>query len=267
MSLFRNGRRNLICWAVFVALCFSCASGASREAGYFTVRERTLHSGLRVVTGGPGAGAPVWTAVVADEALLGISPPVMKDGGTVSVHSGRWFADESRIAVLDASPHAPLRWRSGFHQAVSGFYRWGGETVSTPDRRHDALGIDSRGMPRLLPPSMQAEWQGDAAGGFYAVLLDGVPQQPVSIRDAVAAVGWSGDGRRIIFLAGRGRDGEGLSYWEAGRILSELGAENGLAMDGGGSTRLSWKENGRIRNFPPGLIYRAMPNQLLLSAP
>jgi hypothetical protein len=147
---------------------------------------------------------------------------------------------------------------------VSGFYRIAGRTVSEPDGIHDALGIDTEGKPVILSPEEQSEWMGDAAGGFYGILLDGKPLNPVLLRDAVSAAGWSEGGTTIILLAISGGKGKGFSYKEAGLLLKALGAEYGIAMDGGGSSRLVWREEDTLHSFPSALLYRALPNHLLL---
>ena len=167
-------------------------------------------------------------------------------------------------AVLNGSPHSPVRFSSGRPQQTFGLFRAGGTTYSGPDGRHDAVGIGPEGTPVILEPTEQESWQGPALGGFYSILSDSRPQETISVRDAVSAVGWNAEGS-LIFLVIAGRDGKGFSYGEAGALLAELGATDALALDGGGSARLIWREDGRLKSFPAGSVRRSVPNFLTLS--
>lgn len=228
-----------------------------------------------------GDGRPKWTAVRLKgrdgdgSAFLTVSSPIpvvstdseSGDGEVFSRHPGDYFDNPEIMAVLTASPYSPVRYRSGLPQNISGFYRVAGETYSVPDGLHDALGLPAGEPPELLTPEEQLYWTEDAAGGFYTILRDGIPLNPVPVRDALSAVGWSEDGSTLILLVINGQDGKGYSYGEAGNLLASLGASDGIAMDGGYSARLSWKENGEIHNFPGRLFYRALPNHILLINP
>jgi len=222
---------------------------------------RFISPGIEILTGRRKLNNISWLAVRSTNAELSVSPCT---GVTISRHAGTYFSNPELAAVLTASPHEPLRFRSGLPQSVSGFYRIDGRTVSEPDGIHDALGINSNGYPEILSPEEQFGWIGDAAGGFYTILQDGEPLNPASLRDSVSAAGWSENGSVIILLAISGVNGKGYSYEEAGLLLYALGARDGIAMDGGGSSRLVWREGGGLHSFPPALIYRALPNHLLL---
>lgn len=215
-----------------------------------------------------------WTAVRAETRAggggnrLSISPPVLTSemsGDTIySRHAGEYFTDPAVSVVLTGSPHNPIRFRSGLPQSVSGFYRFGGTTLSESDGLHDALGLNDESLPEILSPLEQETWSGDAIGGFYAILDDNISMNPVSVRDAVSAAGWSDDGSIVILLVIGGRDSNGFSYEEAGLLLRYLGARYGIAMDGGGSARLVWREDGIIFSFPAARFYRAVPNHLII---
>jgi exopolysaccharide biosynthesis protein len=47
--------------------------------------------------------------------------------------------------------------------------------------------------------------------------------------------------------------------------MKDLGAYQALAMDGGGSARLTWRDGNEIHSFPADRFYRAVPNRLLLA--
>ena len=223
---------------------------------------RSVSDGLEMIE---GRG---WTAVrasVPEGGLeLALAARFDEDGRLLGGHGTDDFEDAAVEASMVGSPHHPVRFRSGLPQAVSGFFRLGGTTVSEPDGRHDALGLDEGGTPFLLRPEDQERWTGDAAGGFFAVLADGEVLSPVDNRDAVGAVGWTDGGSTVVFFVSRGRKGSGLTYREAGEILRSLGAEDALAMDGGGSVRLAWRDGGGIVSYPDRPLYRAVPNRLVL---
>ena len=250
-----------------VILFVSCA-GAPYDAvfssgkgpGFTSIQEIQLDS-FRVLRGGHPDGK--WMALVftKEENRLKISSP--KRLPLESQHAPSFFQDENVFGVMSASPHDPIRFFAHQEQNVSGFFRTNGETHSMPDGRHDALGLDGDGMIHLLSPEHQKEWTEDAVGGFYALLVQGVPQQPVSVRDALCAIGWN-DHEVFLFVA-EGRDGKGLSYEEGGALLHTLGAMDALAMDGGGSARLMWREMGVLKSFPPRFAHRALPNFLLMT--
>lgn len=245
----------------FCLLLCACASVSVFE----DLEVRTIEPGLEIIVGRNTGGGIGWTAV-RSRFNIAVSLPKLSGEMTLSGHGGEPFSNPDIIAALTGSPHNPIRLRSGLPQNAAGIYQAAGKQYSIPDGRHDALGIEDSNQPVLLDPSMQMDWSGDAIGGFYIILENGTAVSPVPVRDAISAVGWSDDRSTIIFLVIKGRDGVGFSYEEAGILLQTLGANQGLAMDGGGSARLVWRENQRIYSFPAGRFYRAVPNHLLIVA-
>jgi len=254
-------------FAAFLQIISSCAGSSQLPENMYEgipageYSSRYIDPGIEILTGGHKQDNVSWMAVRSVNAELSVSPV---SETSLSRHAGMYFSNPALEAVLTASPHSPVRFRSGLPQSVSGFYRIDGKTISEPDGRHDALGINEKGYPVILSPGEQSGWRSDAAGGFYTILLDGEPLNPVPLRDAVSAAGWSEDGSVIILLVISGGNGKGYSYEEAGSLLCALGARDGIAMDGGGSSRLVWREDGNLHSFPPVLMYRALPNHLLL---
>jgi hypothetical protein len=209
------------------------------------------------------AGRTVWTAIRSSRNLV-IEVPELRDGVMVSRDAEDIAESTGTPAVLNGSPHSPVRFSSGRPQQTFGFFRAGGTTYSRPDGRHDAVGISPDGTPVILGPSEQEPWQGPAIGGFYSILADSRSRETIPVRDAVSAVGWNAEGS-VFFLVIAGREGRGFSYSEAGALLAELGATDALALDGGGSARLTWREDGRLKSFPAGSVYRSVPNFLTMS--
>ncbi|RKX82392.1 MAG: hypothetical protein DRP70_16440 [Spirochaetes bacterium] len=253
----------ILSFASLSLFLYSCASSPET-----VTQSRVIAPGIEILTGRDTNGKVEWMAVRSTGCSLLISPAIpagdADEGMFLSRHGGEYFRNSEVLAVLTASPHTPIRFRSGFPQSVRGFYRVDGTTYSLPDCRHDALGVNKNGKLELLHPGEQEEWNNDSAGGFYAILSDGLPLYSVSIRDAVSALGWSEDGALMILLVIRGQDGRGYSYEEAGSLLRLLGAREGIAMDGGGSARLVWREEESLHSFPVVPLYRAVPNHLIL---
>ncbi|MFW6214829.1 MAG: phosphodiester glycosidase family protein [Alkalispirochaetaceae bacterium] len=92
----------------------------------------------------------------------------------------------------------------------------------------------------------------DALGGYFVVLSAGVATGPVRLRAARSALGLSADRRTAILLAVAGEapgSSVGLTAREVGAWLASLGAEEGLLLDGGGSSSLAVREaaSGAVR--------------------
>lgn len=267
-----EGRGNRLIHKYFLLLIFclllcACASVPDfPEGGAFEgIEIRTIEPGLDIIVGRSSGGGIGWTAVRSQYALT-VSAPEISGELTMSRHAGDQFSDSGVLAALTGSPHNPIRFRSGLEQDATGIYQVNGTRYSNPDGQHDAVGFDENKLPELLDPPAQMDWSGDAIGGFYTILDDGRASSRVPVRDAVSAVGWSEDRSTVILLVIRGREDSGFSYEEAGLLLRFLGAEEGMAMDGGGSARLTWRENGSLYSFPAGQFYRAVPNHLLIIA-
>ena len=244
-----------------LALSGCAGAPAARGAEGSAFEVRSVSGGMDVIE------SPGWTAVRASTEKgwrLGAASAFTEDGVSLGGHVSADLSDSAVGASLVGSPHDPIRFLSGRPQSVSGYFRLGDMTLSAPDGVHDALGLDDSGRPFLLPPEEQNGGTRDALAGFYAVLLDGEAREAVPARDAVGAVGWSGDGSTVILFVSRGRKGKGYSYGEAGGILRSLGADTALAMDGGGSARLVWREGGQVMSYPDKPLYRAVPNRVVL---
>jgi hypothetical protein len=247
-----------------VLMTAGCAGSKGIETvPAITVEYFPLDSRTERVEGTDSSGRTVWTAVRSSRNLV-IEVPELRGGVMVSRDAGDIAESAGAPAVLNGSPHSPVRFSPGRPQETVGFYRADGTTYSLPDGRHDAVGISPDGIPVILTPAGQEFWQGPALGGFYSILIDSRPRETVPVRDAVSAVGWNAEGS-LCFLVIAGRDGRGFSYGEAGALLAELGATDGLALDGGGSARLTWREDGGLKSFPAGPARRFVPNFLTLS--
>ena len=208
------------------------------------------------------------TPVGADTVKLKAAPENIKitdSGSVLSCDPADSFENNDTLAVLTGSMHNPLRYSEGREQQVIGFLRINGKTVSQPDNKHYALGIKENCSPEVLSPSEQHHWKDDALCGTYPILLDGTPLAMVPVRDALSAAGWSKDGNKLIFLVIKGYKNHGYSYQEAGMLIKLLGARNALALDGGSSAVLMWKDENGIEKFPSSALNRKLPDFLIIT--
>ncbi|SHK87491.1 Predicted protein [Pseudonocardia thermophila] len=109
-----------------------------------------------------------------------------------------------------------------------------------------------------------------AAVGGQPILRDGKPTERLDdrIRAPRSAVGNTADGRTIMFVTvdGRQADSAGATLAELSALLAELGLDDAINLDGGGSSTLVHREPGaphtRIVSDPSGSSARRVPDGL-----
>lgn len=112
-----------------------------------------------------------------------------------------------------------------------------------------------------------------AVGGNTVLLRDGTVQpQGDKATHPRTSVGFSADGKKMFLVTvdGRQRDSRGMTYQELGSFMKELGADDALNLDGGGSSTMVAREAGEtgvdVENEPSDGGERAVPNGLALFA-
>lgn len=119
----------------------------------------------------------------------------------------------------------------------------------------------------------------EAVGGSVPLVRDGnVLTHNDSTVEPRTCIGISADGKRVFMLAVDGRNfwySNGMLFEELGHCLKALGAENGINLDGGGSTTFFIRntpdfsaDRFEIRNWPSdnGGQERAVANGLLITS-
>ncbi len=99
-------------------------------------------------------------------------------------------------------------------------------------------------------------------------MFDGTPVHGLDDRERAprSAVGISGEGRRmwLLTLDGRQSDSVGATLHELAKLLRELGVDEAVNIDGGGSSTLVLRDPGAtavtIVNDPSGPSPRLVPN-------
>ncbi|WP_407341353.1 phosphodiester glycosidase family protein [Pengzhenrongella phosphoraccumulans] len=204
-----------------------------------------------VADGGVGLYTPAWGAVGRDRTVDGVVPVrevILTDGivtattdvvGTVALAAGE-------LALIG---------REGGVAALAGF-EIGEHVEVTYGPRSDAGEIAV------------------ALGGNKVLARDGVvlDVDDVALHPRTAA-GFSADGRRMWLLTVDGRqvDSRGLTELELGQMMVDLGADDVLNLDGGGSSTMLAREPGQaapeVVNKPSDGGQRLTPNGLGLLAP
>jgi Phosphodiester glycosidase len=118
---------------------------------------------------------------------------------------------------------------------------------------------------RLVPDSGQAP---ELAVGASPVMFDGAPVAGLDDRERAprSAAGTSADGRRIwlLTLDGRQSDSVGATLRELAALLREMGMDDAVNLDGGGSSTLVFRDpdasDVTIVNDPSGATPRLVPN-------
>lgn len=204
--------------------------------------------------------------------------------------------DAPGVAVV-ATPHR-LRWRTvssyaeeahvqvavngGFWvlmQGARGLAAGGGEIWPRNGELDPELGelvIDREGGARLYHPgeAIDEEAMGEIAeavsgrpwlvegGELVTETLDAF--ETANDRAPRTAVGLSRD-RRTLYLAvvdGRQAESRGMTLYELGRLMAELGAYSALNLDGGGSSEMVVEELGGIVSVPSGGRWEVLASEL-----
>lgn len=207
---------------------------------------------------GPVSGKVVRIELRAD----GLSFVATPDNGDRPGETDAWktstFLERTGCQLaINAAPFSPVRLVEGGEQDVAGFQVSGGGLVS-PGSSTPALVISRDNRARIVDPPFPEPgpdaW--NAVAGFYTVLRDGDVTGGDGKRHPRTAVGTSRDGRWLILLVVDGRQpgfSVGATNQDLGEWLRELGAWDGLNLDGGGTTTLVVEDadgNPRILNRP-----------------
>jgi len=147
--------------------------------------------------------------------------------------------------------------------AAGGGRRW---PTGSDDDEIGYFAVTRAGRAWISPPEIE---QDDIAGDRLA---EGVSGRPMIVRhgqldqaslDAYdysnlrhprSSVGVSRDGKKVVLIVADGRQGHsrGMTLYEMGRMMVELGAYDAINLDGGGSSTMFVAQAGGIVNSPSG---------------
>jgi hypothetical protein len=167
------------------------------------------------------------------------------------------------LAGINANPFSPVSAREGEERTIVGIAVSEGVPAALPAPGFDALIFYSGGGAAIMRQEDIRDLAPikNAVGGFNIVLQGG--ELPERLRNGDdpfrgsplprhprSAAGLSGDGSILYLLVvdGRRPGSVGASEAELGLLLKQLGAEDGLNFDGGGSTALALRfPDGKVR--------------------
>ncbi len=218
--------------------------GTATDDGGTSVTLTNLNSPT-VAAGGVGLYTPAWGEAARTRTVDGAAPVrevLIRGGAVVSV-------DDTAGAVPLAEGELALVGREAGAGALAAFEP--GERVAV------AYG-----------PRTDAGEVAVAVGGGTVLLRDGdVPPLDDTALHPRTAIGFSEDGRRMVLVTidGRQRDSRGMTERELGELLADLGADDGLNLDGGGSSTMLARDPGEaptVVNSPSDGGERLTPNGL-----
>jgi hypothetical protein len=174
----------------------------------------------------------------------------LEPGVIPAVKVSSFVAQYGCLAGINATPFRPASAREGEARTIVGLSVSDGRLISPPQSPYDALVFYADGKAAIIK---QAEYNADAgtpfpainaAGGFFTVLRGGAVVEAArrrTERHPRSAAGLSPEGGLLYLLVVDGRQFSSIGATEAelAVILSRLGATDGLAFDGGGSSALA----------------------------
>jgi exopolysaccharide biosynthesis protein len=196
-----------------------------------------------------------------------LNEPGEKFGVVSSVFVSSFAKNNGCIAAINASPFDVASSKEGENRRVVGVFVAKGVMRQKPNSLFAAIVFKTDGSAEIMEQSQindsALEHIENAVGGFRITLKDRKIAERVlglTARHPRTAVGLSDDGRVLYMLAVDGRRiwSVGATEEETAAILAALGAEQGLNMDGGGSTALAL--NGRVVNRPVNRTF-SFPSQ------
>jgi Phosphodiester glycosidase len=149
-----------------------------------------------------------------------------------------------RLAInADAFSPWPAPWNQSTPTNLQGLAICNGSVVS-PGNGTPSFLIDSENSAsiQVTTPETPTTNIRTAVSGFGLCLTDGVPQPSGTDLHPRTGLGLSQDGRylSLMIIDGRRKSSQGATTQELGELLRRSGADDGINMDGGGSSTLAW---------------------------
>ena len=186
------------------------------------------------------------------------------------IRTSEFLKREDCLAAVNGGPFMQYRWFfSGRGQDPAGIYVWNNIILGEPIERFGALVFESGGGMSVRSQE-EYPFAGDyVLGGFRILLKEGESvASEEGPRDARTAAGVSSDGKTLYLLVADGRRSGysmGLTENETALYLKNMGAWNGLNLDGGGSSVMVFRESDgdnvftvnrpvNLRGFPERIV-------------
>jgi hypothetical protein len=179
---------------------------------------------------------------------------ILRFGHTASTRVSSFVRNNGLTAAINTVPFEPSSALEGEDRTVVGLGVSNGRLIAPPEPRFDALVFYRDGRAAIVGQWELCAADGDdgsgvppeilhATGGFHCILRNGELTgwaRRKSPRYARSAAGLSADGRTLYLIAINGGrlTNRGATEAETALLLKQLGAEDALNLDGGGSSAL-----------------------------
>ncbi|MDR0450131.1 MAG: phosphodiester glycosidase family protein [Treponema sp.] len=201
-----------------------------------------------------------------------------RPGTVASTFVSSFVRDNGLLAGINAVPFEPSSDREGEERRLAGLAVSEGRLIAGPAPRYAALVfyrsggaaiVEQAGLDSGAPggPERLGNIK-NAVGGFHIILRKGelsrrAAEREAGPRSARSAAGLSGEGKTLYLLAidGKRPGSPGATEAETARILQQLGAAEGINLDGGGSSALALRYPGgetRTVNIP---VHQIIPGR------
>ncbi|MDR2808518.1 MAG: phosphodiester glycosidase family protein [Spirochaetaceae bacterium] len=175
---------------------------------------------------------------------------IVVNDSAVSTTVSSFVRRNDLIAGINANPFSPVSGIEGEKRTIIGITVSHGILIAPAHPSFDALVFFHNGKAAIVNQTQIAlDEIHYAVGGFYKVLHNGTTTARITARHPRSAVGVSFDGNTLFLLVVDGRRASSIGVTEAelGIVLRQLGAFNGLNLDGGGSALL-------VLRYPDGAV-------------
>lgn len=194
-------------------------------------------------------------ALRVDLSTAGVQPVTDSDNGdrpeeTDGLKTSTFLTQTGCQVAINGAPFWPGVKEEGQPQNVVGLVVMNGELVSPvdEDKPRAALVFRRDGKATIESPPITLDEISSAVGGYGVVLRKDQVVRPSRERDDFidnlhprTAVGVANSGRTLVLLVVDGRQpgySEGVSLSELAKLLQRIGAQDGLNLDGGGTTTM-----------------------------
>ena len=197
--------------------------------------------------------------------LVTTAPAGREDADTLGLRTSTFLRQTGAVLAINAAPFSPVRTLENQPHEIVGWHVHDGRVVSA-GAGQATLVIDHRGRADIRRLAADADTAGVrwAVSGFGEVVVDGRVTGADDQLHPRTGAGVSRDGRTLWLVVVDGRQrgfSEGMTTAELGGLLRELGAWQGLNLDGGGTSTIVVADDeagARVLNRPihggvPGL--------------
>jgi exopolysaccharide biosynthesis protein len=174
---------------------------------------------------------------------------------TLSAKVSGFVRNNELIAGINAVPFDISTSKEGVPIQNMGIVISSGEEIAPANPRYDALVFYKDGRVQIVKQStiLSTENIENAVGAFHHILINGEPAERTLNREtryprSAAGISANGDFLYLLVIDGRRSGSIGATEKETAMLLRLLGSENGINLDGGGSSALALRySDGKVR--------------------